>query len=99
MHLSQVASGTDWIKLHGELAELELHGRKIAVNHYPEIGRALANSGSYDLVCYGHDHAAHEETVAKTLLLNPGEIMGLNGRRTFVKIDLADMSLEWIELK
>ncbi|HOA24728.1 MAG: metallophosphoesterase [Aggregatilineales bacterium] len=73
--------------LHGQFAELELGGRRIAVNHYPEIARGLAASGQYDVVCYGHDHTLHEERVGETLLVNPGEIMGRFGRSTFMLLD------------
>lgn len=84
--------------IHGDLAIVELAGRKIAVNHYPEIGRALAESGKYDLVCYGHDHTAHVEKIGVTTLLNPGELMGLNGRRTMVVFNTDTESINWIEI-
>ncbi len=64
------------IKLHGETAELEIDGKKIAVNHYPLIAESLALTGKYDLVCYGHTHKKDKRLLGKTLLINPGEIMG-----------------------
>ena len=69
--------------LHGHYAELTLGGRRIAVNHYPEIARRLAESGQFDLVCYGHNHQAKVETVGSTVLANPGEVMGRFGSPTF----------------
>ncbi|MDH5605763.1 MAG: metallophosphoesterase [Anaerolineae bacterium] len=80
--LAQIAGSYENITIHGELAELVMAEKKIAVNHYPRVGRALARSGDYHLVCYGHDHTAHEEIIGSSLLLNPGEIMGLNGKST-----------------
>jgi putative phosphoesterase len=68
------------LTLHGDLAELELGGLRVAVNHYPQIASRLAGTGEFDLVCYGHDHSAHEEWIGECLLLNPGELMGLKGR-------------------
>jgi putative phosphoesterase len=85
--LVQMAEEAGNVTLHGQLAELEIGGLKIAVNHYPEIARGLAHSARYDVVCYGHDHVAHEEHVGATLLLNPGEIMGRFGRRTYLILD------------
>lgn len=85
--LSRIAAGFDHVRLHGEFAELELDGLRVAVNHYPEIARALASSGRYDAVFYGHDHTLHMEQVAKTHFINPGEIMGRFGRSTFVRFD------------
>lgn len=96
--LTSFAEEAGNIVIHGELAELEIDGLNIAVNHYPEIARPLAESGRYDLVCYGHDHTAHEEQLGDTLLLNPGEIMGLNGRRTCAIYDTEEQSVEWVEL-
>ena len=45
--IQSVAAQLGNITLHGELAEMALGGVRIAVNHYPAIGRALAASGKY----------------------------------------------------
>ena len=86
------------IVLHGELAEFELEGLRVAVNHYPGIARGLAHSGEYDLVCYGHDHTLHEEWIGNCLLLNPGELMGMNGSSTIALVDGATRRVETIEI-
>jgi uncharacterized protein len=78
-----VAAAAPNIQFVGEFGDLNLDGVKVAVTHYPEIARPLAESGKYDLVCYGHDHKAHEEVIGRTLLLNPGELHGLFGRSTY----------------
>jgi hypothetical protein len=96
--LTVMAGQQENLTLHGDFAQLELGGLRVAINHYPEIGRALAAGGQYDLVCYGHDHTAHQEWVGQTLLLNPGELMGLNGRRSLVVLETDDRSLEWIDI-
>ena len=75
----QVAAGFTHITLHGPYAELELGGRKVALIHYPEPARRIAQSGVFDLVCYGHDHQQHWERVGDCLLVNPGEVMGRYG--------------------
>lgn len=84
--------------LHGELAELDLEGTRVAMTHYPQVARALAASGLYDLVCYGHDHIAHEERLGRTMLLNPGEVMGLRGRSTFAHYVTRSQKVAWVEL-
>ncbi len=94
----KAAEGYPGFQIYGEFAELELGGLRIAVNHYPEIGRGLAQSDQYDLVCYGHDHTAHDEIIGKTLLLNPGEIMGLFGTSSFVILDSETLKFERITL-
>jgi putative phosphoesterase len=81
LHL-KVAAGAENIHFLGEFGDLNFDGLKIALTHYPEIARPLAESGRFDLVCYGHDHKANEEHLGRTILLNPGELHGLNGRST-----------------
>lgn len=85
--LSQVAAAAGNATLHGELAELEFDGFKVAVNHYPEIAINLAESGRYDLVCYGHDHTLRTVQVGRCWLVNPGEMMGRFGRSTYLIFD------------
>ena len=75
----QVAAGFPQITLHGPYAELELGGRRVALIHYPEPARRIAQSGVFDLVCYGHDHQQHWERIGDCLLVNPGEVMGRYG--------------------
>jgi putative phosphoesterase len=86
------------VTLHGELAELELGGLKIGVNHYPNIAKRLAQSGAYDVVCYGHDHVAHEEQVGNCLLLNPGEVMGRDGRSSFIILDTETRAVRFMDV-
>ena len=64
------------LKLHGEHAELELGGVKIAVTHYPLYAQALARTGDYQAVFSGHTHEWHEARFGDCLWLNPGEILG-----------------------
>lgn len=97
--IAKVAQEYPNIHLHGALAELELGGVKVAVNHYPEIARRLAQSGAYDLVCYGHDHTAHDERQGECLLLNPGEVMGLNGRSTLALVESETLTTTWVDLE
>jgi hypothetical protein len=77
--LATVAKKYAHVTLHGQLAELDLGGRRIALNHYPQIAIRLAESGAYAAVFSGHDHKATAQTVGKTLWANPGEVMGRFG--------------------
>ncbi len=96
--IARIAQERGNVFLHGALAELTFDGVRLALNHYPEIARRLAESGHYDLVCYGHDHQAHQELVGACLLLNPGEMMGLNGPRSFAVYDTATRQAEFVRL-
>jgi uncharacterized protein len=75
------------LKLHGEHAELELGGAKIAVTHYPLYGKALAKTGDYNAVFSGHTHQLHQEHFGNCLWLNPGDVMGWKGKATVAVYD------------
>jgi hypothetical protein len=94
--ISRTAARFPGIQLHGIVAELDLDGVPVAVNHYPVLGRALAATGKYRLVCYGHDHEAHDERVGDCLLLNPGELMGMNGPSRLAVVDTRSWTVERI---
>ncbi len=96
--LTVIANEAGNVTLYGELAEFEAGGRKIGANHYPGIGRRLAESGAYDLACYGHDHTPHIETVGDTVLVNPGEVMGRFGKSTFAIYDTEAGTAELVEV-
>ena len=73
------------IQLHGEMAELELDGCRFGLNHYDTIGRVFADSGRYDVVCFGHNHQFEISQVQNTVVVNPGEILGgLTGTSSYV---------------
>ncbi len=86
--LSRVAAQVGHVRLHGEFASLTLGGLRIAMTHYPDVARAVALGGGFDVVCYGHDHRQYHGWVGRTLLLNPGELFGgLSGRSTWAWLD------------
>lgn len=81
--LSTVAASHQHVTLHGQMAELELDGVRVALNHYPDISRPLALSGRYNAVFSGHDHKRYQEQLGDTLWANPGEVMGRFGSPSF----------------
>ncbi len=85
----QVASQFPHVTLHGIYAELDLGGRDIALIHYPEPARRIAQSGHFDLVCYGHNHRQNWEQIGKCMLVNPGEVMGRYGAPSWGLYDAA----------
>ena len=50
--LTKIAAQAGNITMHGDFAVLELGELKVAMTHYPEIGRTVAASDHFDLVCY-----------------------------------------------
>jgi putative phosphoesterase len=69
-----------------------LDGRKIVVMHEPGVVDAVAESGHYDLVIYGHTHEPVIRRVKDTLVVNPGEAAGwLYGKPSVAVVDLKTM--------
>ena len=94
--LAEIATHAGNVHLHGEFADFTLGDLRVAMSHYPAVARAVAASGQYGLVCYGHDHHAHEERVGATWLLNPGELAGvLTGRATWVLLNTITGKVHW----
>jgi putative phosphoesterase len=86
-------------KLHNQPLLLELAGRKIIVMHEHNIIDALAASGHYDLVIYGHTHEAEIRRFSNTLIINPGEASGwLYGKSTVAVADLSEMTAEIVTI-
>ena len=86
------------VTLHGDMAELKMDNKKIAMVHDPEFGKALAKTKRYDIVFYGHTHIFKQEKVGKTLLVNPGEIMGRKAVPTFAIYNTENDTVEFIEI-
>lgn len=88
------------VQYHGMDAGITLNGKRIFLVHYPHYARAMAATGDWDLVCFGHTHKTSIEQITNvsgeiTMLVNPGTIGGV-GRTpaTYILADLAAMSFE-----
>jgi putative phosphoesterase len=87
------------LTFHGEFVELELSGRTLAVQHFDNIGRALAKGAAFDVVCFGHNHQFEISRVGEALVINPGEIYGgLTGASTFVMYDTTAHAAERVDV-
>jgi len=73
--------------LYARIAALDLGGLQVAMTHFPEIAIPLAGQGLYDLVVYGHDHTPLAEKTGRSMLLNPGEFMGMGGTSSWALYD------------
>ena len=83
--------------IHEDPHAFTLDGRRILVTHKETLVDALAASGHFDIVIYGHTHKVdvrHEPC----LIVNPGEGGGwLTGTCSCAVIDLTTLSVEIIE--
>ncbi|MCW3128905.1 MAG: metallophosphoesterase [Methanophagales archaeon] len=82
--------------------DFEFFAKRIIVTHKPKIVDALAASGAYDVVIYGHTHKAviaRKGNKKEVLVINPGECCGyLTGRRTVAILDLEEEEARIAEL-
>ncbi len=83
----QVAKEFPRVTCYGDQGELELGGKKIVFNHYPDEAKKLAQTGKYDVVFYGHNHTPWEETIGQTKMFNPGTLAGMFNKATFAIYD------------
>lgn len=84
------------VTIHQEIGEFKLAGKKIAINHFPDIATKLAKSGEYDIVFYGHSHKPWEEMINVTRLVNPGNVANLVNPPSFAIYDTESDELELI---
>ena len=97
--LQTIASKHPHITLHGIYAELTLAERRIAMIHYPEPALRIAQSGEFDLVCYGHNHDKHAHQINNTWLINPGELLGMKSTPTWGLYDGVTHDFTHLEVK
>jgi putative phosphoesterase len=76
------------ITLHGEFLRTEFDGKKLAANHFDYIALAIAASGEFEVVCYGHNHQYDIRRVGRTLAINPGAIMGATFGAEAIRTDV-----------
>ncbi len=86
----------DNITHHGLQGEITAAGKRICFIHYPHTGRALAGTGTYDIVCCGHNHKSGAEAVGDCLLINPGDLLGAEDKPGFMLLDTTTMEVRRI---
>ncbi|MEL6821050.1 MAG: YfcE family phosphodiesterase [Calditrichota bacterium] len=97
--ITETAKSFDHIMLHGEIADLMLDGKRIAITHFDTVARMLATSDFFDLICFGHNHTYEVSKVGNSLLVNPGEIMGeISGISSYAIYSTSTHNVERITL-
>ena len=103
--LQRVAASLGY-EIHEWPYTVEIAGRRILMLHGTGPAEktrgfveALAASGRYDAVLYGHTHEVDVRRIGSTLVLNPGEACGcLTGRKTIALLDTEAMEAEILEI-
>ncbi|MBF0327679.1 MAG: metallophosphoesterase [Nitrospirae bacterium] len=89
-------------KLYGDIIHIQPHRfilneKKIVLMHEPDVVDALADSGHFDLVIFGHTHEPIIKKINNTLVINPGETCGwLYRKPTVAVVNLKSMEAEII---
>lgn len=78
---------------------ITLNSKKIVVIHEPDLVDALADSGHFDLIIYGHTHRPDVRNARNTLIINPGKAARLHkGESTLAVLNTSDMEAEIIKI-
>ncbi len=86
-------------KIHVPPYKLKIDAKKVLLLHEPDNMAAIADSGHFDLIVYGHTHEIDVGT-GKTLIINPGECGGwVTGKSTIAVWNTATNEVEIIDLK
>ncbi|HZL36660.1 MAG TPA: YfcE family phosphodiesterase [Tepidisphaeraceae bacterium] len=64
------------IACHGAMADLELDGKRIAVLHGDDLRlrQQILDGQQFDYLLQGHTHAAMDQRIGKTRIINPGAL-------------------------
>ena len=90
-----------------KFGETEIDGKQVAFIHFPREAKALAETGQYDFVFYGHTHkpwvasvetTAHQRPNKKCTMLNPGNVTGDFYPPTFAIWNTNDDKFELIRI-
>jgi len=67
------------LELNEIFLDLTLDGKRIAVFHGNDenLNRVVVESQIFDVFCLGHTHQAKIERINKTLVINPGSLVGV----------------------
>ncbi len=85
--------------LHSKRWEGTLDGRRFLLIHEPDMLAALAASGHYDVIVYGHTHRRENARRGPTLVVNPGEGGGwITGQASVAILETDTLSAEILEL-
>ena len=86
-------------RIHTQPHLMTVGERRIVVVHEPDMVNALAESGHFDLVVYGHTHKQQIRRAGSALIINPGKAAKLHkGESTVALLDTDTMETEIVRL-
>jgi hypothetical protein len=78
------------------IGTVDAENLNIAFTHEWPVAEGLAATGRYDLVCFGHSHQHTQQQIGRTLVVNPGEIMGKDGEPGFCIVNTDGLMVQRI---
>ena len=85
--------------IHPQPFLMTFNEKRIVVVHEPDLVDALADSGHFDLVIYGHTHTPDVRKINTTLIINPGKTALLHkGKSSIALLESEKMETEIISL-
>ena len=78
-------------EVYGNRYSGKVGGKRIFMTHRGDVVKSMAESGSCDVVIYGHTHKQDIRKLGDVLIVNPG-------RSNVAVVDFEDMSVEEISL-
>ncbi len=85
-------------KIHISPYNLKIGGKKVVLMHEPDNLTAIAKSGYFDLIIYGHTHEVDIRD-EKSLIVNPGECGGwVTGKSTVAIWDTDTNEVDVVEV-
>jgi hypothetical protein len=87
------------VPCYGNVADLELDGKKIAVLHGDDRPRldALLKAQAHDYLFHGHTHVRRDERVGRTRVINPGALHRA-AEKTAALLDTEADALEYLKI-
>ncbi len=86
------------VACHGELADLTLAGKRVALTHgHTHTFRKAVREGTFHYVIYGHTHVIGDERIGNTRVINPGALQRAH-KKTVALLNLATDDLRYLSL-
>jgi len=93
----RLADAFPHVTLYGDEGELRLDGRALYMTHHPRTAMLQTRAG-HDAIFFGHTHERELLVLGKTLIVNPGEILGRRSHPSMALYDTGDNSAEHLLL-
>lgn len=89
-----------------EMQDFSVDGRRVAVFHGDDenVSKVIIESQAFDLFCIGHDHKPNIQRNKKTLIVNPGSMVGFTAEQGIMPVmygiyDTRENSAKLVEVK